>query len=169
MYFILFHLFRGILEWGMKWMSLLYKSEFCDFKLAKEEDARNHFKKFFSLFLVFYPASYMNHCVNYWKIVPTLKVHSQFLKYLLVLPYSLLLKLNKVHGGILQHDGKQSFGGVHSEAILWTSLVYYICCDREFCIVVEYFNIVYYHASFSAIPVWSLLCSELKKHFYTET
>lgn len=87
------------------------------------------------------------------------------LEMLTVLLYSLKLKLNKVHNGILQHDGKQSFGSVYNEGILWTSLVCCIRCDREFCIVVEYYNIVYYHASFSTIPVWSLLGSELIKTF----
>lgn len=90
---------------------------------------------------------------------------SPFLKCLPAFLYSLLLKLNKVHDGILQHDRKESFSSVYNKGILWTSLVCYIRCDREFCIVVEYYNIVYYHASFSAIPVWSLLGSELIKAF----
>lgn len=48
---------KGILELGMKLMSLLYKFEFCDFKLAKEEDARNHFRKFsFSFVSCFLPS-----------------------------------------------------------------------------------------------------------------
>lgn len=91
---------------------------FLTFKVAKEEDVRDYFQVIILPSFLCEPlCKLLNSCANTETLFTVLGM----------LTCGLLFKQNGGYDGIMQHDGKQSFGRVHTERTLWTSPITSIC------------------------------------------